>query len=522
MHSFIRQHSAKIIGTLQGFDRLRLRGTLRWLAHTKGMNKFLQVASVLFKDFKSYATRITEEIRSSSEALCEAAGRPLIYLQSSTTRKEDMSRAIAERDGITEGLIAVLTCVEPCFSYEVGPNAQTKRLELRAGKRKCLHHYFYVIDPKLGFMHARLQTWFPFTILICLNGREWLAKQMVADGLRFHRQENCFPWISDFERAQKLMNRQLRISWKALLDRIARQVHPAHRRVFSKYPMDYYWSVEESEWASDIVFRSSQELADLYPRLIRHGIETFKSPDVMRFLGRKVPRHGQVNGNFLGEVVSDLKVRPEGMRVKHRVNRNAIKMYDKQGTILRVETIINDVRDMKVYRATESDVQGPRDWRRLRKGVADIHRRCQISQAANERYLASLASLEAKASLGELVSQLCRPVEWGGRRSRALNPYSPDDLALLEAINRGEFAVNGFRNRDLRPYLFPKGEPSAEDLRRQSSAITRKLRLLRAHGLIQKVPKTHRYVLSDRGRDAVTALLVARQADTAKLAQLAA
>jgi len=265
------------------------------------------------------------------------------------------------------------------------------------------------------------------------------------------------------------------------------------------------------------MFRSAAALAALYPRLIRHGMQHLGSVDVMRFLGRKVPAHNGRYGTFQGEVVSDLKERPEGMRIKHRVNRNWIKMYDKQGSVLRIETTLNDARDMKVYRPKEGDPRGPKEWRYLRKGVADLHRRAQVSQAANERYLEALAAVEQTRALGELAAGLCRPVTWNGRRVRALNPLSSEDARLLESINRGEFTLNGFRNRDLQGLLYGSSPADPQEARRRSAAVTRKLRLLRAHGLIRKVQKTHRYLLTAAGARTITALLAAKAANTAKL-----
>lgn len=250
-------------------------------------------------------------------------------------------------------------------------------------------------------------------------------------------------------------------------------------------------------------------------------MESFSSSDVMRFLGRKTLPSGRVRGRFSGEVVSDLRRRPEGVRIKHRLNSNSIKMYDKQGSVLRVETTINDARDIKVYRAAEGDPNGPKQWRRLRKGVSDLHRRSQVSQAANERYLEALSAVDQTTPLGELAEQVTRRVTWQGRPVRGLNPLSSEDATLLTAVSRGEFTINGFRNRDLRAILYPACS-SPTERRRQSGKITRQLRMLRAHGLIKKVSKTHRYVLTDRGRTTIIALLAARQADTRKLNQLAA
>jgi len=484
------------------------------------MGQYLGLLKVLLKDFKQYALATTDEIRRATIELAQSAGRPLPYLNRSTVNKESPARTIAERDGIREGLIAVLSCVEPCRSYEVHRNRQLKQLELQSKPTKCLHYYFYLIHPRWGLMHLRLQTWFPFVVQVCLNGREWLARQMDAAGLGYLRRENCFVQLEDLARAQRLANNQLRVNWPRELDRLLAWVHPSHRRIFRRQPVPYYWSIEQSEWATDVMFRSPRALAAIYPRLLQHGIGYLGSRDVMRFLGRKLPAHGGLHGRFAGEVVSDLRQRPEGLRIKHRLNTNSIKMYDKCGSVLRVETTLNNTQDIKVYRAKEGDRGGQKDWRVLRKSVADLHRRVVVCQKANERYLASLATVAETTTLGHLAEPLCRPVIWQGRRVRALNPLSAEDARLLEAVNRGEFAVNGFRNRDLRPLLFGRTD-DPQQRRRASAAVTRRLRLLRAHGLIHKVPKTHRYVVSKKGQTAITAFLAAWTADTAKLAAAA-
>jgi hypothetical protein len=280
----------------------------------------------------------------------------------------------------------------------------------------------------------------------------------------------------------------------------------------------YYWSAEETEWASDVMFRSPEALAALYPLFLRHGISVLQSADVLRYLGRKLTAQGGIKGSFVGEVLTDLKERPEGMRIKHRLNGNWVKMYDKQGSVLRIETVINDTRDLKVYRSKEGDEDGEKQWLRLRKGVADLYRRAkEVSQKANERYADSLAQMADTKPLREVAEPLSEAVSWHGRRARALNVMGGQDAGLLEAVSRGEFLINGFRNKDIRALLFEASKQS----KKESAAVTRKLRLLRAHGLIAKVPKTHRYVLSEKGRSACAAILAARQADTTTLIQAA-
>lgn len=521
MQKFTSCHADRVTGVLKGFDRLRLRGTLRHLANVRGMMNYLSCVSVKLVDFKKYAKHFTDTVRAATKQIAERSDRPLEHLKSSAVRKEDIALEYAEQDQVKSGLICVLTCVEPCYSYEIRKNPEQKRLVLEYGSGRCRHDYFYVRDPQLGLIHMRLQTWFPFTMQVCLNGREWLARQMTAAGIGFRQRDNCFVDVEDFPRAQALFDTQLRTPWARLLTRLRKAYHPTHTQLFAEHPVPYYWSCDESEWATDIVFRSPAALTEVYPHLLRHAMLDVSSVDAMRFLGRRVPKHGGVNGNFQGEVVSDVRTRAEGTRIKHRVGRNTIKMYDKQSWVLRVETTVNDAKGFKVYRKAEGNPESEKRWRPLRKAVADLHRRAKLSDKANDRYLDNLAAVDCEKPLGELTAKLCEPTTWQGRRVRGLSPLSPDDTRLLRAVSRGEFSISGFRNRDIRSLLYGEELDPAE-VRRQAGRVTRQLRMLRAHGLITKIPKTHRYQLSSRGTVVLAAIIQAQQASPAKLTQLAA
>ena len=516
MNSFLQKHSDKIVGVLSGFDRLVSRGTLRQLAFVAGMKSYLWKRQVLLKDFVAHAKAVTQDVIESSEGEAKRLGRTVEFLQSSKTNKETVALGIAERDGVAEGLICVVECVEPCVTYEVHRSRERKRLELQLRTTKCKFLYHYMVDPVFGFMNARIQTWFPFTVQLCLNGREWLGRTLDRAGHGYERRDNCFARIDDAAKAQKLMDEQLEIAWPKELGRITRLLNPAHGRVFKGMPIDYYWSVHQSEWATDVMFHDAASLAALYRPLVHHGIETFSSGDVMRFLGRKV------NGGFQGEIVSDFKDRAEGIRIKHRVGGNSVKVYDKQGSVLRTETTINDPSGFKVFRPKEGESDGAKEWLPMRRGIADLHRRAQVSQASNERYLEALAAVDTATPFGDLLTQASKPVTWNGRRVRGLRPWVTDDLALLRAISRGEFCLNGFRNRDLQRLLFAKSAASAREQRSRSSRVSRLLLLLRAHGLLRKLPRSHRYKLTDRGRQLATSILAAHDLSLEKINRAAA
>ena len=525
MHEFIAKHGDKITGTLSGFDRLVFRGTLRPIAHHEGMKGYLWANRILLKEFGSHAERVSRSLKEASLREAERLRRPVKYLSSSQVSKEEIARGIAAKEGIREGLVCVLSCVEPCWSFEIHRNRETKKLELEPRYRKCLFLYHYWQHPMFGFMHARIQTWFPFPVQICLNGREWLARQMDAAGLEYVRRDNCFPWIADWRKAQRLMDRQLKANWPRLLGRVARQLNPLHGDIFQKCPVSYYWSTYQSEWAIDIAFREAADLRRLYPRLVHHGMTTFSSPDVMRFLGKRIPLSGEVPKRFSGEVVSDLKHRQEGVRIKHSVNGNSVKLYDKAftvvGSVLRAEVTVHHGDDFRVYRPKEGEPEGGLAWRVMRRGIADLHRRAEVSRKAAERYLDAFASVDEQTTLQELIQRLGQPKQWRNRRVRALRPFGDDQL-LLEAVSRGEFTLNGFRNRDLQGIFFRHPAKTPEDARRRSAWVSRKLRLLRAHGVIAKLTGTHRYQLTPTGRKAVTAILTALRSTVRQLTPVAA
>jgi hypothetical protein len=515
MEDLVRAHEQDVIGVLNGFDRLVLRGTLRRLALVGGMASYLHAVGVLLKDFGAFADQQTKRLREASMAAARSLQRPIVYLSRPQISKEETARAIAEQDGITEGLICILKAVESCQSFGIYRNRETRKLDLEARKRQGLVLYHYWIDPTFGFMNARIHTWVPFSVQVCLNGREWLARQMDARGLRYQRRDNCFVWIENVAAAQALMTDQLKVNWPRHLEAIADRLNPARAAMLPPFFAAYYWTVFQSEWASDVMFRSPQALAEIYRPLVRSAMAAFGSEDVMRFLGRKP------HGAFQGEVISSYRDRTEGVRIRHTVQGNSVKAYDKAGQLLRIETTINNARGFKVYRPREGDSNGKLDWRPLRKGIADLHRRTRVSQAANDRYAGALATVEIKRRLGEVAAPICAPVTWKGARVRGLRPFSADDHALFAAVACGAFAINGLRNRDLLAKLHP-GQHAPDERRRLSARMTRKLRLLRAHGIIRKVPRSHRYTVTPKGREILSAFLHAHEASVNDLVKMAA
>jgi hypothetical protein len=520
---FMDRFGEHVTGFISGFDRLRFRATLRPLFQPGGIEIYLNSCKVLIKDFAQFASNLTQRIRTEAYERFRQWDRPIQYVSDPSLSKEELVRALAKKHGITTGSICLLACVEPCLSFQLRGDRSSKQIHLVLEHSKCTHLYHYFLHPSFGQLHVRVQTWFPFSVDVCLNGREWLAHQMDQAGVAYRKRDNCFVWIQDDAKARQLLEQQLRSNWAKLLDGLLQLAHPLYRLITDRMQgLRYYWSASESEYAIDILFDRPENLQPLYQKFIHHALTTFQSADILRFLGnRHAETTGKLHPAFKGQVTTTLKERPEGVRIRHSHNGNSLKCYDKEGSVLRPEVTINHPEQFRVYRAKEGDPKGKKAWRNLRRGVADLYRRAQVAHQGINRYLETLASVTGSIPLLQQAAAVTKALLYHGRRYRGLNPLAETDYRLLHAVSRGEFTLNGMRNSDLRALLF-KPTKCPQQRRRDSAVVTRKLALLRAHGLLRKISHSHRYQLTTKGRQILTALLAACHADLDQLTKMAA
>jgi hypothetical protein len=267
----------------------------------------------------------------------------------------------------------------------------------------------------------------------------------------------------------------------------------------------YYWVIDEAEFSTDVLFAERSALASLRPALYEHAASCFGAEQVMRFLGRKYRE------TFQGEVKTRWHRREPGAAVKHWVKGNAIKMYDKAGAVLRIETVINDPREFPVHRPrVKQDGTEELGWFPMSKGVANLYRYAQVGQQANERYLEALAVVNDLGVGQRELDRRCAPVFFQGRRRRGLQPLGRDDQALFQAALRGEHAVRGFRNGELAERLFGPKPKDLQERRRQCGRVSRRISLLRAHGLVAKVPRARRYRVTRSGHRFMSAAIHVR------------
>src|SRR5262249_39441726 len=322
-----------LIAVLACHDRLIFKGHLPFSDEVH-LNRFIDhTLRIKRKDFPAFAEGKAERLVSHARDLAARHGAPYLYLQRRHPQADLVQEQIRARQ-LSDGLVCVLCCQETRRTVKLRYGDGRPRLVFAFRPQRVL--YFYFLDEQFGLRHVRVQTWFPFTTQVYVNGHDWLARQLHAAGSGFVQHDNAFTQLEDPDRAQALADRWPRLKWVRILDRWARAVNPLLGASWLQ-GHGYYWVLDQAEYSTDILFPDLHTLAELYPRLLDQACLHFSAQDILTFLGRRLhPR-------FDGEVLTDCKKdRWPGARVKHRVKNNWLKMYDKFGQVLRIETVINN------------------------------------------------------------------------------------------------------------------------------------------------------------------------------------
>lgn len=488
----VERYSKQILGVLSCFDRVVITGTLPEICHAQAMSAHLRSKGFRIFDYTQFAEPLREEIRGHAERLAAESGLTIEFIQRKNFRKEDRVQEILRTRGAHPGLVHIFSAMEPCSSFKPWHNKQTGQTYLRSSEAKCLHYYFYFVLEDLGLCFLRVPTWAPFRLQFYYNGHNQLASQLTKAGIGFRLVDNVFVSIEDFEQAQRLSDGLRADLLHRTLDEVARWLCP----VIAHFKGGYHWSLMQLEYATDIVFRSPEDLKPLYEVLVRTAIHAVKPEHVATFLGRKLDERSGV------EVGSDFHTRIEGARIKHHLGRNSIKMYDKLGRVLRIETTSNDVTSFKHHRRVEHrDGTWTMKNAQVRKTIYSLPDLQDLMRAANRRYLEFLSSLEDPTDGIKNLEKISRRTHDGQRTHRGFNLFDGEDRAVFETIIRGEFGISGFQNRHLQALLPDKN----------AGQISRVLKRLRTHGLVKKIGRTYKYYVTQLGQRVICTALTLRR-----------
>jgi len=486
------RYAAEIAGVLGCWDRMLLFGTLPKICFAGGMTSFLFERKIRIFDYPKFAEPFRNRIRENAEKLAAEAGIEIEFIRKRNFRKEDRVKEILVGRGEQAGLVCIFSAMEPCSTYKPWHNKQTGKTYLVPDDGKCLHYYFYFVDEDLGLCHVRVPTWLPCRLQICFNGHNWLANQLRKRSIDYRMADNAFTHIADWQRAQQIANGWEARRIHARMDEFARRCCP----VYHDFASGYHWSVDQCEYATDVVFRKQADLQAIYDNLARTAIHTVKPDNIATFLGRKL------STQFEGEMGNRFNIRIEGTRIKHTMGPVSIKLYDKFGLILRIETTVNDLTFFRHYREVEHrDGSKETKWASMQKTIYSLPALRELLEAANRRYLEFLSAIEDPRAGRNKLDKLSQTVEQQGRRYSGFNLFDPGDETLLCAIVRGEFNISGLQNKTLRRYL--------PDL--NSGHVSRLLKRLRTHGLIKKVGHTYKYYATAFGKQIVATALKLRE-----------
>ncbi|MBU0640023.1 MAG: helix-turn-helix domain-containing protein [Planctomycetes bacterium] len=491
MPSIAERYAERIVGTLSCFDRVVITGTLVDIGHARAMAAALTTRGVRLFDYTQFAEPLRDEVRAAAEGLAAESGLKIEYIQRKNFRKEERVRKIlrqgphqpaapGERKTQAPQLVHIFSAMEPCASFRPWHDKVTHQTFLKSREAKCLHYYFYFLDRDLGLCYLRVPTWAPFRLQFYFNAHNWLACQLTRRGIAHTLLDNAFVQIDNWAAAQKIADAFDVKKLHGKLDRLARLFCPVVRH----FQGGVHWSLMQVEYATDIVFRKRADLQPLYDGLVRTSIHAVKAENVATFLGRKL------DGRFVGEIGNDFHTRIEGTRIRHHMGPAAIKMYDKHGCVLRIETTASKVDFFKHRRTVEHrDATSSKKIAPVRKTIYSLGVLAELLGAANRRYLEFLAALDQPDAGVREVTKVAEPVRDNDRSFRGFNLFRGGDLALFQAMVKAEFAISGLRNRDLQQRL---GKSPAQ--------ISRLLKCLRLHGLIKKIGRTYKYYLTRLGQ----------------------
>ena len=491
--SLVERYDERIAGVLSCYDRMVITGTLPGVCYAEGMTRFLHANGVRIFDYPQFVMALRDRVRDRAASLAAEAGVTIEHIGKAHIRKEDVVARVLEQRGDRPGLVHILSAMEACDAYQPWHDKQTHKTFVRPDSGKCLHYYFYFQDARFGLVYLRVPTWAPFRLQFYCNGHGWLARKLTAKGIGYTMADNAFVRIDDWARAQELADSLSPDQLHRALDRYAAQCCP----VSDEFGQSYHWSLMQVEYATDLAFRSTTTLSPLYEQLIRETVLSVKAEQIATFLGR------QITPLLAQEIGSQFSTRIEGTCVKHRFGKCSIKMYDKCGSVLRIETTTNDVSFFKHHRKVEHRNGPPtRGIAPVKKTIYSLIDLREILLGCNRRYLAHLSALDDFSAGVRALGRLTRPREVDGKTVKGINFFEPGDSALLHALQNPRVNIAGIRRAELLANLemFSPGR------------LSRHLRRLLDIGAIKRITGTYRYYLTKAGRAATAAAERLKQA----------
>lgn len=393
-------------------------------------------------------------------------------------RKDDVAAEYLAKFPDRKGVLFVGKAQEKTAVFRTekrtNPNTGQKYPWIVKSTAMVNHYYFYCVDEDFGPFFLKFCSYFPYNAKLCINGHEYVKRQLAKKDIAFEPLDNGVLSCDDPKALQRLCDGLSAAKIDALLRQwLARLPHPflaKDRKAGYRYDV----SILQAEFSLTQVLDRPQTGRIFFEQVIRENLDLGRPDQVQLIFNRRVTR--RTPGRFRTRVLTEGVMPSLHFDYKH----SRIKQYHKEGRALRTETTINNSRDFGIG-----------------KRLHNLPALREVGFQANRRLL-DVQTISHDCAIGEdAFRSLNEPVTVQGQRASALRFADPTVQALLCALLVFRLLPRGFANRDLRQHWAPLLGITPESLTR--GQMTYHLRRLRLHGLIERIPKSHRYRVTDQG-----------------------
>jgi len=479
-------YKTDILGQIACYDRVIINGVNGAWGYAKGMTSFFYGMQYKIFDFAKIFEAVTDEIIENAEQLAKENNIEIEYIRKSGVfRKDDRIEEILKKRGYHEGLVHIFSALELCATYDPWHDKKTGQTYFKFAQTKRKVYYFYFIDKLLGLCFLRVPSVAPFQVMFYFNGHNLLESKFKKANIQYEKRDNAFVFINDFKKAQELSDNIKVEDIHSALDAFQKRFCPLPE----KWQPKFNWTIHQVEYSLDMVFRDACALKPLYDNIIKTAMHTVTPENISSFLGKRF------SIQYEGEIGSKYNQRILGTRIKHQMGETSVKVYDKFGSVLRIEVTSNDVSKMKVFReVNHKDGTVTNQWANCAKSIYSLYILTKTFRAVVNRYLEFVSSFDDPSDGIKKLDKATEDVEVNGRKYKGFNFFSKVEQQILLTVVDGKFSIKGMTSKLLR-----------DALGKTKSQIARILQRLRFHGLIKKAGKTHRYYVTAVGRQIFTA-----------------
>jgi hypothetical protein len=472
MNAFVRHHQPAIAFTYHCFDRIVFNAYIQRLMWGGGVAGFLRHQRQAKAVTPAYLRGIANTYHAWLEQEASQAGLSIVE-PPRDVRRQDWVEPYYRRLGEQPGVAVILKCRE---AARVAVSDPKRGCHIDFTSRFVNLYYFYIQDAQLGRLFVRLCPYFPFNARVCLNGHEWLARQLAAAGIAFRKDDNAFVACDDLDRLQELADtfspQQVMAGVEPWLARWLPYFSAEERARGYRHRL----FMAQVEYCHNLVFHREAALDRLFGRLLDSN-RAIGSPQKLAVVFGRTNFHPDTrNGQTLVKVT---RLKTPVLRTGYQ--STALKQYVKSHTLMRVETSCHQLRDLSV----------PKD-------IKNLPRMRQVLATSNERYLEVQQDVLASFIDRGQLQRLRQPtVSAGGRRTPGLRLDDPRLLALMQALTCFMYLIGKacFRTAD----LLADVQRALDNPGYKLSQLRYDLAKLRGKGLVGRVAGTQRYQLTSEG-----------------------